>query len=260
MKKRLLIMALLLAAGAVLAQEGGAAAAASADVAEKISLWGLVKQGGWAMWPLGAFSFFMVALVIQNFIALRPKTLLHNEMMPDLLEYMLKDKVKTALVYCRKHPSMFTNTFGAGLERCLDVEGKYDFDKVKESVEEASVEQLSKLMKPIDYLSIIGASAPMLGLLGTVSGMIKAFHTMGTGGMGDPSKLASNIGEALVTTATGLIIAIPAMFFFFFFKKGFQKTLATLGRNVGFLFDALESGKMPVAYMNLEALEQLERE
>ena len=135
-----------------------------------------------------------------------------------------------------------------------------DFNKVKESVEEASVEQLSKLMKPIDYLSIIGASAPMLGLLGTVSGMIKAFHTMGSGGMGDPAKLAENIGEALITTAPGLIIAIPAMFFFFFFKKGFQKTLATLGRNVGFLFDALESGKMPVAYMDLEALEALERE
>ena len=260
MKKRFFIMALLIAAGTVLAQEAGAPAAGE-DVAEKsISMWGLVKQGGWAMWPLGAFSFFMVALVIQNAIALRPKTLLHAEMMPELIEFMLNDKVKTALIYCRKHPSMFTNTFGAGLERCLDVDAAYDFDKVKESVEEASVEQLSKLMKPIDYLSIIGASAPMLGLLGTVSGMIKAFHTMGTGGMGDPSKLASNICEALVTTATGLIIAIPAMFFFFFFKKGFQKTLATLGRNVGFLFDALESGKMPVAYMDLESLEKLERE
>lgn len=260
MKKRVLIMTLLFAAGAALAQDAGSVGVAAEEAPEGINLWELIKVGGWAMWPLGGFSFFMVALVIQNFISLRPKTLLHTEMMPELLEYMLADKVKTALVYCRKHPSMFTNTFGAGLERCLDVEGQYDFDKVKESVEEASIEQLSKLMKPIDYLSIIGASAPMLGLLGTVSGMIKAFHTMGTGGMGDPARLASNIGEALMTTATGLVIAIPAMFFFFFFKKGFQKTLATLGRNVGFLFDALESGKMPVAYMNLEDLEKLERE
>ena len=100
----------------------------------------------------------------------------------------------------------------------------------------------------------------MPGLLGTVSGMIKAFNTMGQAGMGDPGKLAANIGEALITTATGLIIAIPAMFFFFFFKKGFQKTLATLGRNVGFLFDALESGKMPASYITLEELEKLERE
>ncbi len=261
MKKRFLIMALMVVAVGVFAQD---AAPAAADIAEElpqeVNLWTMIKTGGWAMWPLGFFSFFMVALIIQNFIALRPKTLLHTEMMPELLDHMLNDKVKTALVYCRKHPSMFTNTFGAGLERCLDVQGAYDFDKVKESVEEASVEQLSKLMKPIDYLSIIGASAPMLGLLGTVSGMIKAFNTMGNQGMADPGKLAANIGEALITTATGLIIAIPAMFFFFFFKKGFQKTLATLGRNVGFLFDALESRKMPASYITLEELEKLERE
>jgi biopolymer transport protein ExbB len=256
MKKRLLIMALLIAAGSVFAQD----AVPAVDAPQEINLWSMIKTGGWAMWPLGGFSFFMVALIIQNSISLRPKTLLHSEMMPELLEYMLNDKVKTALVYCRKHPSMFTNTFGAGLERCLDVEGSYDFNKVRESVEEASVEQMSKLMKPIDYLSIIGASAPMLGLLGTVSGMIKAFNTMGTQGMGHPEELAGNIGEALITTATGLIIAIPAMFFFFAFKKGFQKTLATLGRNVGFLFDALESGKKPVAYMDLETLESMERE
>lgn len=263
MKKRILIAMLLMVAVGVFAAADGAATTAGAGEeagTKGVDLWEMIKTGGWAMWPLGFFSFFMVALVIQNFIALRPKSLLHTEMMPELLELMLADKVKTALVYCRKHPSMFANSFGAGLERCLDVEGEYDFDKVKESVEEASVEQLSKLMKPIDYLSIIGASAPMVGLLGTVSGMIKAFHNMGNTGMGDPQKLADNIGEALITTAAGLIIAIPAMFFFFSFKKGFQKTLATLGRNVGFLFDALESRKIPAAYLDLEALEKLDRE
>lgn len=256
MKKRLLMMVLLGIAGAAFAQGDIAVEAAT----QKTDLWSLLKQGGWAMFPLGAFSFFMVALVIQNFVSLRPKTLLHTEQMPELLEMMLQKKCKTALIYCRKHPSMFAHTFGAGLERCLDGEEEIDFQKVKESVEEASVEQMSKLMKPIDYLSIIGASSPMLGLLGTVSGMIKAFHTMGSQGMGKPELLAANIGEALITTATGLVIAIPSMFFFFFFKKGFQKTLATLGRNIGFLFDALQSGKEPVSFMDLEALEKMEGE
>ena len=257
MKKGLFTIALLLVAGSALAQGDINAAAA----AEKTDLLTLIKTGGWAMWPLGAFSFAMTVLIIQNFISLREKTLLHTEMMPELLEMMLNKKVKTALIYCRKHPSMFTNAFGAGLERCLAAEGgEVDFNKVQESVEEASVEQMSKLMKPIDLLSIIGASSPMLGLLGTVSGMIKAFHTMGAQGMGKPELLAANIGEALITTATGLIIAIPAMFFFFYFKKGFQKTLATLGRNIGFLFDALETGKKPVSFMDLETLEAMEGE
>ena len=233
--------------------------AQGSEPASQVSLLQLIKTGGWAMWPLGGFSIFMVTLIIQNFMNLRPKVLLHHEQMPALLEMMMERKVKSALIYCRKNPSLFANTLGAGLERCLDDE-VIDFIKVKESVEEASIEQTSKLMKPIDYLSIIGASAPMLGLLGTVSGMIKAFNTMGTTGMGKPELLAANIGEALITTATGLVIAIPAMFFFFFFKKGFQKTLATLGRNVGFLFDALQSGKRPVSFIDLDTLEKMEGE
>ncbi|MBN2685118.1 MAG: MotA/TolQ/ExbB proton channel family protein [Pontiellaceae bacterium] len=269
MKKRILVLALLLMAGGVFAQTSADSGSAGAtteqtdgkkDQVEKKTLLSMFKTGGWAMYPLAGFSFFMVAMIIQNFIALRPKSLLHTEMMPELIDNMLGDKVKTSLIYCRKHPSMFTNVFGAGLERCMDVSGQYDFEKVKESVEEASLEQLSRLMKPIDYLSIIGASAPMLGLLGTVSGMIKAFDNMGDIGGADPTELAANIGEALITTATGLIIAIPAMFFFFYFKKGFQKTLATLGRNIGFLFDALESGKMPASYLTLEDLEKMDKE
>ena len=262
MKKGLFIITtmLLLTTGAVLAQGEGIEAEAKAELEQKTSLVALIKTGGWAMYPLGLFSFTMTFLVIQNFMSLRTKTLLHTEQMPELLDLMLSKKVKTALIYCRKHPSMFANTFGAGLERCLDGEVEINFDKVKESVEEASVEQMSRLMKPIDLLSIIGASSPMVGLLGTVSGMIKAFHTMGSQGMGKPELLAANIGEALITTATGLVIAIPAMFFFFYFKKGFQKTLATLGRNIGFLFDALETGKKPVSFMDLEALEKMDGE
>ena len=210
------------------------------------------------MWPLGAFSIFMVTLIIQNYISLRAKKLLHVDQMPKLLDLMINRKVTSALIYCKENPSLFSNTYSAGLEKYLD-DNEIDFQKVKSAVEEASVEQTAKLMKPIDYLSIIGATSPMLGLLGTVSGMIKAFKTMGTSGMGKPELLAANIGEALITTATGLIIAIPAMFFFFYFKKSFQKSLATIGRNIGFLFDALQSGKKPTSFLNLEDLKKLEQ-
>ena len=119
------------------------------------------------------------------------------------------------------------------------------------------MEQLTKLMKTIYNLSIVVATSHICLLLGTVSGMIKAFNNMGNTGSADPALLAANIGEALITTAAGLIIAIPSLFAFFIFKKGFQKTLATLGRNVGFLFDALQSGKMPAAYLTLEDLEKM---
>ena len=250
MKKCIVWMSLLLTAGSVFAQEGAAL------TTENATLWSLIKTGGITMIPLGILSFMMVTFIIQNLFSLREKTLLHKEMLPELLEMMLNKKVREALIYCRKKPSMFTNTFGAGLERCI--KGDVNFSKVHDAVEEASVEQTTQLMKPIDYLSIIGATSPMLGLLGTVMGMIKAFQTMGSQGMGKPEVLAGNIGEALITTATGLIIAIPAMAFYFYFKKRFDKTLATLGRNLGSLFDALETGEKPLAFLNLEELENLQ--
>src|SRR6185295_9382488 len=74
----------------------------------------------------------------------------------------------------------------------------------------------------ISYLSTIGVISPMVGLLGTVTGMIKAFQTLGAGGIGDPSKLAAAIGEVLVATASGLSIAIPAFFLYYFFRNRLQ--------------------------------------
>ena len=91
---------------------------------QQTSLLSLIKTGGWAMWPLGGFSIFMVTLIIQNFMNLRAKVLLHSEQMPNLLDMMLDRKVKGALIYCRKNPFLFANTLGAGLERCLDGEAE----------------------------------------------------------------------------------------------------------------------------------------
>lgn len=237
---------LLLSAVAAHAQE-----VAEAAPAAKVTFLELILGGGWAMIPLGLLSVGMIFFIVQNAISLREKTLLKGNMMPDFLRMMVAGEVRPALEICRENPAMFTLVFGAGLERC--VKDKIDFAKVKESVEEASIEQMAQLMKPIDFLSIIGAIAPMVGLLGTVSGMIKAFQTMGSQGMGKPELLAGNIGEALITTATGLIVAIPAMLFYFYYKKGFNKTLATLGRNLGFLFDALETREMPLAFEDLSS-------
>lgn len=249
MKKILgLTIILLCMATAALAQEGAPA------VADKITLLDLILEGGWAMIPLGLLSVAMIFFIVQNLVSLREKTMLRNDLMPELLKMLARKKIDDALELCQQNQALFTVVLGAGLERCRSDEvHDVDFLRVKESAEEATIEQMAHLMKPIDYLSIIGAIAPMLGLLGTVSGMIKAFNTMGTQGMGKPEMLAGNIGEALITTATGLVIAIPAMLFFFYFKKGFNKTLATLGRHVGFLFDTLETGKLPLAYKHLES-------
>jgi len=209
----------------------------------QLTLGNMIAQGGWAMIPLGLLSIAMFGFILQNALLLREKKMLRADLIPTLRKSLAGRVVGEAVALCRTENALLTTVMAAGLERC-DVDD-LDMDNIKEAIEEASTEQMAAYMKPINYLSIIGAIAPMLGLLGTVSGMIKAFQHIGTKGMGNPAELAGNIGEALVTTATGLIIAIPAMLFYFYFKNSFIKSMATLGREIGILLDALRTGKLP---------------
>ena len=236
----------LMLGSAAMAAEAGAEAAVSV---EKTTLWMMIRQGGWAMIPLGLLSMAMVYFIVQNFLALREKTLLRPDLIPEFIELMKEKKIVEAHSLCKENVTLFTYVFQAGLERC-SVNREINFEKVKEGISEASIEEITTYMKPIDYLSIIGAVAPMVGLLGTVSGMIKAFQTIGAQGMGKPEALAGNIGEALVTTATGLIVAIPAMLFYYYFRNSFIKSTATLGRNIGGLLDTLETGELPLGFEN----------
>ncbi|QBG46524.1 MotA/TolQ/ExbB proton channel family protein [Verrucomicrobia bacterium S94] len=223
------------------------AAAEAAVNVQKTTLWQMIKQGGWAMWPLGLMSMAMVYFIVQNALALREKVLLRPDLIPEFIQLMKDKKILEAHSLCKENETLFTYVFSAGLERC-SVNREINFDKVKTAIEEASSEEITSYMKPIDYLSIIGATAPMLGLLGTVSGMIKAFQTIGSQGMGKPEVLAGNIGEALVTTATGLLIAIPSMLAYYYFRNSFIKSTATLGRNIGGLLDTLETGELPLGF------------
>ena len=227
-------------------------AQAEVGTVQKTTLWQLLLQGGWAMIPLAAMSIWMVFLIINNAITLKEKRLLKPELLPEFIKLMKDKQIKSAHTLCKENDTFFTNVFSAGLERCSSKEGIFNFKKIQNAIQEASTEEVTSYMKPIDYLSVIGATAPMIGLLGTVSGMIKAFQTIGTQGMGKPEVLAGNIGGALVTTATGLIIAIPAMLFYYSFRNSFIKTAASLGRNVGGLLDTLETGELPLGFGETE--------
>ena len=214
-----------------LAQEAGVAVEAPA-VADSVTFGMLISQGGWAMYPLGLFSVAMFYFIIRNTMLLREKNMLREDLKPQLEALMAKRDVQGVRDLCAEHDSLITAVLDAGMER-ISEEHEYDAQHVMEAIEEAGNEQMVTFMKPINFLSIIGGTAPMLGLLGTVSGMIKAFSIIAQGGMGDPGKLAGSIGEALITTATGLVIAIPAMIAYFLFKNNFIKSMSTMGRMVG---------------------------
>lgn len=230
---------------AVVAGWVGAYAQEAGAVAEKmntLTVAQMLKQGGWAMWPLGLFSAATVYFIIRNSMLLRQKTLLRADLKPALEEKLSRGDVAGAREICQNNPSLMTSVLDAGFERMT--EENIDSVHVIEAIEDAGNEQMVTFMRPINYLSIIGGTAPMLGLLGTVSGMIKAFQTIAGGGMGKPELLAGNIGEALITTATGLIIAIPAMISYFIFKNNFIKSMSTMGRLVSHLINVYRNATL----------------
>lgn len=208
-----------------------AAGAMAADVEQATSLITLLKQGGILMWPLGLLSVATIGLAVYGFMIVRTDKMLTPEIVPSIQEALDRLDIGEAIELCRSAPSLLTNIIYAGLQRLTD--GFLDVPSMEQAMEEASVEETSAGLKTISYLSIIAQIAPMVGLLGTVSGMIKAFAKIGKGAMGKPEVLAADIGEALVTTATGLLIGIPAMFLYFYLKSRYTSNVSRLGRVVG---------------------------
>jgi biopolymer transport protein ExbB len=207
------------------------AEAEAAPQAEGKSLIDMYKAGGWAMYPLTLLSIGGFGLIVYNFMAVRPEPILNTKITVQVDEALKALDVERAKTICRENPSPTTTIIEAGLNR-VDVE-HYDPEQVKEAIEEASAEELAGPYILINYLSVVGSLSPMVGLLGTVSGMVKAFNVIEAEGAGSAQALAGNISEALITTASGMIIGIPAMFFFFFFKNRYGKITSRIGRIVG---------------------------
>jgi biopolymer transport protein ExbB len=145
--------------------------------------------------------------------------------------------VAGARAVCETNPCLVANIAKAGLARARP--GAFDAEAVEKAMEESSVEEIAGPFGIISYLSILATLAPMVGMLGTVSGMIKAFRNIALGGMGKPELLADNISEALITTAVGLVVGIPAMFAFFFFKSRYARLTSRLARICGDLHHTL---------------------
>lgn len=191
----------------------------------------LIQAGGLAMYPLGFASICGVALIIYNFLAVAPKQFLQPDIVAQVQEAVSSGDVDRAKILCDENRAPVLHIIGAGLHRA-DPED-YHEQAVKEAMQDVSAEELSGPFVWINYLSVVGTLAPMIGLLGTVSGMVKAFNSIATQGVGKPQLLADNISEALVTTASGLIIGIPAMFFFYFFKNKYGKIASSVSRMTG---------------------------
>lgn len=219
------------------AQEAANAPAAEANKPQQVqkvagkTLGDMWRAGGITMYPLGFCAVAGIALIIVNFISIRPVKFAAPKDVK-ALEGMLNNlQVSEAIEYCEKNPSPLTNIVGAGLARVNDKEN--DWETIEEAMEESSIEEMAAPYVMVNYLALIASISPMLGLFGTVTGMVKAFNTIAAEGAGSAQKLADNISEALITTAAGMIVGIPAMFFFFFFKNQYGKVSSGISRVIG---------------------------
>jgi biopolymer transport protein ExbB len=197
----------------------------------EMTLMQLWTVGGWCMWPILFLSIAAAAFAAYGFINFSERRMVHLDLVPQIMDAVRKLDIRAASAICTGSPSVMTNILNAGLMR---LSGRTtSLQSVEKAMEEASVEENNNGMKPLNYISLCASLAPMFGLLGTVSGMIKAFQKIGLGAMGDPEKLANDIGEAMITTAFGLIVGIPAMFFYFHLKGQFIANMAKTGRVLG---------------------------
>ncbi len=171
-------------------------------------------RGGYIMIPILACSVLALAIIIERFINLRYSRIIRLEVLRGVEDLLRDQRIGEASTLCRRNSSAMTRVLQAAIVN-------YDQDKneIKDIIEDAGRQEVPGLERYLNILGTIASIAPLLGLLGTVAGMIRVFNVITQEGVGHPNQLAGGISEALITTAAGLAVAIPALVFHNYFAN-----------------------------------------
>lgn len=181
-------------------------------VTRKDTLASWIGQGGPMMIPIMVGSVVAVAIIVERFLYLRRISTDSNRFMVEIKGILLDNRVNTALQTCINTPGPVASLVRSGIEN-----RDKSKDEIKEAIENASSRELPKLERFLPALGTIAHVSPLLGLLGTVLGMIKSSNVLATEGTSNTLGLIGGISEALITTAAGLIVAIPTLIFYNYF-------------------------------------------
>lgn len=168
----------------------------------------LVKAGGLLMWPIIACSVVAMAIIAERLWAYQAKKVLPRNLVAQIWQLNQNGELSAAHVATVRKTSPLGRILAAGL-----MNREHSREVMKEAIEEEGRQVVHELERYLNTLGTIAAISPLLGLLGTVIGMIKVFAAITTAGVGNPAVLAGGISEALITTAAGLSVAIPALIF-----------------------------------------------
>jgi biopolymer transport protein ExbB len=199
-------------------------------------VWELVKAGGWPMVPLLLLGVLALAIVLERFWTLR-----RNEVLPPGLGQEVRNWAARGKLDPGHIQSLRANSpLGALLAAALEARNR-PRDQIRERIEDAGRHLVHRMERFLNALGTIASAGPLLGLLGTVVGMIQMFLGILDHGVGDVNQLAGGIGKALVCTATGMIVAIPALMFHRYFKGRINGYVIEMEQEAGALLDALDA-------------------
>jgi len=202
----------------------------------------LFKTGGALMWPLLLCSIGTIAVAVYCFIQISSKKMLPKSQVDAVGQYMQQRDANSAYTLCHDNPNVFSKTMSAALLKVNFERDLANKVSMEQSAGETLADEETRLMLWVNYLNVFATIGPMLGLLGTVTGMIASFDQLAAG-RSEPQDLAGGIGEAMITTAAGLFVGIPAMFAYFFFRNHLAIIVSDIQKRVTFMIDVL-SGEL----------------
>lgn len=205
----------------------------------KLSLWGMIQQGGWAMYPLGLCSLIMFFLIFHSWRETHPRRFIPSEGVEEALSHLGAFRIQEGIDSLKRSQTVLGRIMEKALRRIKPEVPQVNKPKAEATLIEHLEAEENSVGQWVNYLNVVGSVSPMIGLLGTVSGMISAFQTIGQGGMGRPELLANDIGEALITTAAGLIVGIPAMLSFFIMRNRLTATVVATSQLASDLLDEI---------------------
>ncbi|MEN8007633.1 MAG: MotA/TolQ/ExbB proton channel family protein [Candidatus Krumholzibacteriota bacterium] len=169
-------------------------------------MWEMILAGRYMMIPISLASLVGMAVLIERIYVLRQRRIIIPEIAEAVMTLSASKDLSVAYAICDRQPGPFANLVRAGLDHADN-----DWTVIRDVLEETGRQESTLLTRRLGVLETVAAVSPLLGLLGTVLGMIRVFATISLAGLGNPETLSSGISEAMVTTAAGLIIGIPAL-------------------------------------------------
>ncbi|MGM0564162.1 MAG: MotA/TolQ/ExbB proton channel family protein [Pseudomonadota bacterium] len=173
----------------------------------------IFKAGGWLMWPILLSWLIALAIIVERFWSLKSDRVLPKTLVSDIWQMVKNHQVDDQKIKQIYEGSPLGRVLAIGL-----INRKHSREMMKESIEETGRHVAHELERFLNALGTVAAITPLMGLLGTVLGMIEVFAVITSSGVGDPGALASGISQALITTAAGISVAIPSMIFYRYFR------------------------------------------